>query len=67
MANIYYKDNLCTSAGTVYMRGLLPWVATTEGGIVKEFNTVIPISNEGKELVEAFVKEAAEAPENKYS
>lgn len=67
MASIYYKDNLCTSAGTVYMREIGPWVASTEGGIVKKFNDEIPITGEGKKKIEAFVKEAEEATENTYA
>lgn len=66
MANVYRKDGLVISAGSVHgdLTGEYNWLATANGGKVVKFNGELPLTDADKERISAFVDEAAAAPEN---
>ena len=70
MANIYCKDNLIISAGTVYDNNREPGrlVAHAEGGkVVKFFENEAPLTDFEKTTIEAFVSEADAAPNDRLN
>lgn len=66
MANVFYKDQLIISAGTVYDYSRKPGslVAQAEGGkVIRFFEDEQPLSDTEKANISAFVEEAYAAPE----
>ena len=66
MANVYRKDGLVISAGSVHgdLTGEYNWLATANGGKVVKFNDELPLTDDQKAKISSFVAEAAAAPEN---
>ena len=62
MANVYQKDGLTISAGCIYGDNHPGMIAHVDGGKII-FNDELPISDEEKQTVSAFVAEAESAQE----
>ena len=66
MANVYQKDGLTISAGSIYgdVRGEYRYLGCAKGGKVVKFNGELELTDDQKAKISSFVAEAAAAPEN---
>lgn len=66
MANIFKKDEMIISAGTVYADSYSTWVAGASGGKVIQWNEELTFTEEEKKKISDFVAEAEAAPEDRF-